>query len=50
MVFESNKFIITKNGMYVGKRYLTNGLFKMNVMTLLRDFNDNKVTFFCLFA
>ena len=32
--------------MYVGKRYLTNGLFKINVMTLLRDFNDNKVSSF----
>ena len=45
MVFESNKFVLTKNGVYVGKRYLVNGLFKMNVMTFLRDFNYNKASF-----
>ena len=45
MVFESNKFALTKNGVYVGKRYLVNGLSKMNVMTFLRDFNYNKASF-----
>ena len=35
MVFESNNFILTKNEVYVGKGYLTNGLFKINVMTIL---------------
>ena len=35
MVFESNDFILTKNEVYVGKGYLTNGLFKINVMTIL---------------
>ena len=28
--------------MYVGKGYMTNGLFKMNVMTVKCDFNNNK--------
>jgi hypothetical protein len=32
LVFESDKFILTKSGAYVGKGYLSNGLFKMNVM------------------
>jgi hypothetical protein len=32
LVFESDKFILTKSGTYVGKGYLSNGLFKMNVM------------------
>ena len=35
LVFVSDKFILTKNGMYVGKGYMSNGLFKMNVMTVV---------------
>ena len=35
LVFVSYNFILTKNGMYVGKGYLSNGLFKMNVMTVV---------------
>ena len=35
LVFVSDNFILTKNGMYVGKGYLSNGLFKMNVMTIV---------------
>ena len=31
MVFESNKFVLTKSGMYVSKGYLVDGLFKANV-------------------
>lgn len=34
MVFESHKFVLNKNGMKVGKRYLSGGMFKMNVMTV----------------
>ena len=33
LVFVSDNFILTKNGMYVGKGYMRNELFKMNVMT-----------------
>ena len=35
LVFESNKLSLFKSGMYVGKGYLSNGLFKMNVMTVI---------------
>ena len=35
LVFVSNNFILTKNGMYVGKGYMSNGLFKMNVMNIV---------------
>ena len=35
LVFVSNNFILTKNGMYVGKGYMSNGLFKINVMTVV---------------
>lgn len=34
-VFEANKVVITKNGMYVGKGYLNNDLFKLNVITIV---------------
>ncbi|KAI5323956.1 hypothetical protein L3X38_033029 [Prunus dulcis] len=39
LVFEANKFVFTKNGMYVGKGYLNNSLFKMNVMTIVPSMN-----------
>lgn len=35
LVFESDKFVLTKNRMYVGKGYMSDGLFKMNVMTVI---------------
>ena len=35
LVFVSENFILTKNGMYVGKGYMSNGLFKMNVMNVV---------------
>ena len=35
LVFVLDNFILTKNGMYVGKGYMSNGLFKMNVMTVI---------------
>ena len=35
LVFVSDNFILSKNGMYVGKGYMSNGLFKMNVMTIV---------------
>ena len=31
MVFESDKFVLTKGGVYVGKDYLVDGLFKADV-------------------
>jgi len=30
MIFESNKFVLTKGGVYVGNGYLIDGLFKTN--------------------
>ena len=35
LVFESDKFVLTKYEMYVGKGYMSDGLFKMNVMTIV---------------
>ena len=35
LVFVLDNFILTKNGMYVGKGYMSNGLFKVNVMIIV---------------
>ena len=35
LVFVADNFILTKNEMYVGKGYMSNGLFKMNVMAIV---------------
>ncbi|XP_073130800.1 uncharacterized protein [Henckelia pumila] len=37
IVFEAGKVVIMKNGQFLGKGYIEKGLFKMNVMTVLRD-------------
>ena len=47
LVFVSDNFILSKNGMYVGKGYMSNGLFKMNVMTVVPPIkNINKKSTF----
>ena len=35
LVFESDKFVIIKAGMYVGCGYMTDGMFKLNTMTIV---------------
>ena len=42
LVFEFDKFVLTKNGMYVGKGYMSDGLFKLNVMTVVPKSIINK--------
>ena len=44
LVFESNKFVPTKSGIYVDKRYMSNGLLKMNVMTIVSYFNNKNTS------
>ena len=47
LVFVLDNFILTKNGMYVGKGYMSNGLFKMNVMTvvpLIKNINNKNTS------
>ncbi|KZV54798.1 hypothetical protein F511_04420 [Dorcoceras hygrometricum] len=34
IVFESDKVVVSKNGMYVGRGYVSDGLFKLNVMAI----------------
>ena len=40
LVFESDKFLLTKSGMYVRKGYMSDGLFKLNVMTIVSKLNE----------
>ena len=42
LVFESDKFSLFKSGIYVGKGYLSNDLFKMNVMTAFPLIDNDK--------
>ena len=47
LVYVSYNFFLTKNGMYVGKGYMSNGLFKMNVMTVvppIKNINKNNTS------
>ena len=37
LVFESDKFVISKSGMYVGKCYMSDGMWKLNVMTIIKS-------------
>jgi len=41
LVFESEKVVLTKAGMYVGRGYMSDGLFKLNVMTVVPTIASN---------
>ena len=43
MIFESDKIILSKFGMYVGKGYVSDGLFKLNVMAIINKNNQSSV-------
>ena len=43
LVFESNKFVLSKSGMYVWKGYVSDGMWKLNVMTIIKS-NINKAS------
>ncbi|GJZ46325.1 hypothetical protein Tco_0593921 [Tanacetum coccineum] len=44
LVFESDIFVITKGGVYVGKSYLDEGLFKLSVVTDNNVINNNNTS------
>ena len=44
LVFEFDKFVLIKSGIYVGKGYMSDGLFKMNVMTIVPNFNNKNTS------
>ena len=37
LVFESNKFVLSKSKMYVRKRYMSGGMWKLNIMTIIKS-------------
>ena len=41
LVFESNKFVLSKSGIYVGNGYMSDDMWKLNVMTIIKS-NMNK--------
>ena len=43
LVFESKKFVLPKSGMYVRKGYVSDGMRKLNVMTIIK-LNMNKAS------
>lgn len=45
LVFVSDKFILIKNNMYVGKCCVKYGLFKINVLTIVSNNSMNKISF-----
>ena len=45
MVFESDKFVCSNSGMYVEKGYMGDGMWKLNVMIVIKS-NMNKASSF----
>ena len=45
VVFVSDKVVISKNDMYVGKGYLSDSLFKLNVMTINNNKNNDSFAY-----
>lgn len=41
LIFESDKVIISKSDMYMGKVYKCNGLFNLNMMTIINKENSS---------
>ena len=37
LVFELNKFVSSKSGMYVRKGYMSDDMWKLNVMTIIKS-------------
>jgi len=46
MVFKSDVLILSKSGIFVGKRYFHDDFFKMNIMTNITNIeNNDKIVF-----
>ena len=48
MVIESQKVILSKNGMFVGKGYVKDGMFKLNVIAIKNAMNKEKSSTYIL--
>ena len=47
-MFESDKFVLSKSGMYVGKGYMSGGMWKLNVMTIIKSDMNKASTSACI--
>ena len=36
LMFESDKFVMSKSGIYVGKWYMSDNMWKLNIMTIIK--------------
>lgn len=43
LIFESDKFTLSKGGMYLGKGYLSDHMFKLNVLAQMSKNNNNNI-------
>ena len=43
MMFESDKLVLSKSGMYVGKGFMSDGMWKLNVIIVIK-LNMNKTS------
>ena len=49
LVFESNKFVLSKDGTYIGKGYMSGGMWKLNVITISKcDMNKASTSSYIL--
>ena len=44
LVFELDKFVLSKSEMYVGKVYISDGMRKLNVMTIIKSYMNKACT------
>ena len=44
MVLESDKFVLSKGGMYVRKGYMSDAMWKLNVMTIIKSYMNKAST------
>ena len=44
LVFESDKFVLSKSGIYVGKGYMSDGMKKLNVITIIKSYMNKAST------
>ena len=45
MVLELDKFVLSKSGLYVGKWYMIDDMWKLNVMTIIKSYMNKVSTF-----
>ena len=44
-MLELNKFVLSMSKMYVGKGYMSDGMWKLNVMTIIKSYMNKAITY-----